>query len=205
MVHSDENGLVLPPKIAPLQVMIVPIQNSDSVLKVAENVEEKLKKEGIEVKIDTSDKSAGFKFAEAEVKGIPLRIEIGKRDLEQEKIVITRRDTREKREISLKEDIVFIVKNIMETMQEEMFSRAKERRDSFTFTCHTLEEVKEQMNKQPGFIHAMWCGEEKCELKMKEIKGTKSRCIVENGERIDECCVVCGKKAKHHVIWGIQY
>ena len=205
MVHSDDNGLILPPKIAPTQVVIVPIQMSENVQKKSEEVKKILEDAGITVDIDQSEKSAGFKFAEAEVNGIPLRIEIGKRDLEDHKIIVTRRDTREKQVVSFEENIGEVVTQILDRMQKEMFFRAKERRDSFTFTCHNLEEVKIQMEKQPGFIHAMWCGDEACENRMKEIKGTKSRCILEDGEKIDTHCVVCGKEAKYHVVWGIQY
>ncbi len=205
MVHSDDNGLVLPPKIAPCQVVIVPIQTSSSVMEQAKEMKKILEEVQISVQIDTSEKSAGFKFAEAEVNGIPLRIEIGERDLKEDKVVVTRRDTREKKEVSLNEDIAGIIKQMLDAMQNEMFKRAQARQEALTFTCHSLEEVKAQMEKQPGFIHAMWCGEEACEAKMKEIKGTKSRCILEDGKRIGDCCVVCGKEAKHHVIWGIQY
>ncbi len=205
MVHSDDNGLVLPPKIAPVQVAIVPIQMTDKVMEKVDEIRKELESVGITVTVDDSDKSAGYKFAEAEVTGIPIRLEIGERDLDQGKLVLTRRDTREKTEVLLSSDIITVVQNEMHTMQDEMFNRAKERRDAFTFTCHNLEEVKCQMEKQPGFIHAMWCGDEACELKMKEIKGTKSRCILEDGEKIDHHCVVCGKEAKYHVVWGIQY
>lgn len=205
MVHSDDNGLVLPPKIAPVQVAIVPIQMTDKVMEKVDALRKELEGVGLTVTVDDTDKSAGFKFAEAEVAGIPLRLEIGERDLEQNKILLARRDTREKKEISLDEDIITAIQDEMHLMQKEMFERAKERRDALTFTCHNLEDVKAQMEKQPGFIHAMWCGDEACEAKMKEIRGTKSRCILENGERIDEHCVVCGKEAKHHVVWGIQY
>lgn len=205
MVHSDDAGLVLPPKIAPQQVMIIPIQMTDTVMQEAKRIETLLKEAGITVSIDCSEKSAGFKFAEAEVKGIPIRLEIGERDLQNGKLVLARRDTKEKQEISLEEDVISVVQKTKDVMQKEMFERARERRDKLTFTCHTFEEVKKQMEKQPGFIHAMWCGDEACELKMKEIRGTKSRCILEDGERIDSSCVVCGKEAKHHVVWGIQY
>ena len=205
MVHSDDNGLVLPPKIAPVQVCIVPIQMTEKVLDEGEKIKKKLEEAGITVTIDKTDKSAGFKFSEAEVSGVPIRIEVGERDLEQDKIVLVRRDTGVKKEVSLDENIEKVIQNEMECMQKEMFDRAKKRTDAFTFTCHHLDEVRNQIEKQPGFIHAMWCGDEACELKMKEINGLKSRCILEDGEKIDEKCVVCGGKAKHHVVWGIQY
>ena len=184
---------------------MIPIQMTEKVLDKMDAIRKELEGVGITVTVDQTEKSAGFKFAEAEVTGIPLRLEIGERDLEQNQIILTRRDTREKKEVSLEEDIITVVQNELRTMQQEMFARAKARRDAFTFTCHHLDEVKAQMDKQPGFIHAMWCGDEACEAKMKEIKGTKSRCILEDGEKIDEHCVVCGKEAKYHVVWGIQY
>ncbi len=205
MVHSDDDGLVLPPNIAPNQVVIIPIGDSDEVNKLTNDVYNKLYDSNISVYIDDSDKSPGFKFAEAEVNGIPVRIEIGSRDLEKGIITITRRDTKEKLEVSKNVDIVKYVKDLMSTIQNDMYNRAKTRRDSMTYEAHSLNEVENIMNKQPGFIKAMWCGSEECELKMKEIRGTKSRCILENAKPIDSKCAICGKDAKDLVVWGIQY
>ena len=205
MVHSDDDGLVLPPNIAPNRVVIIPIGNSDEVKNLVEDTYKKLKENNISCYVDYSDKSPGFKFAEAEVNGIPVRIEIGARDLEKGLITIARRDTKEKYQVDKNIDVVTYIKELMDKMQNDMFERAKLRRDSQTFEAHNLDQVKEIMDNHPGFVKAMWCGDEECELKMKEIRGTKSRCIMENNENIDDKCVVCGKEAKELVVWGIQY
>ena len=205
MVHADDYGLVLPPRIAPKQVVIIPIGNDDEVDNLCKKYSEELTMNGIDCYIDNTDKSPGFKFAEAEVNGIPIRIEIGKRDLENNIITLVRRDTREKIQVHSNVDILTTVKELLETIQKDMYNRALERQNKLTFEAHNMKDIEKILNTQPGFIHAMWCGNEECENKIKEIKGCKSRCIVENGEKIDEKCVCCGKKAKHHVIWGIQY
>ena len=204
MVHSDDNGLVLPPKIAPTQVVLIPIGDSEAVIDATHEIADMLQKNDISIKIDDSNKSPGFKFAEAEVNGIPLRIEIGPRDLDNHKVTIVRRDTREKASYDYDEKLVTVVRDLLEKMQQDMYEKALARRNSLTFEAHTLEEVETIMNKHPGFIKAMWCGDLACEMKMKEIRGTKSRCILEE-KAIDDHCVVCGKKAKHLVMWGIQY
>lgn len=205
MVHSDENGLVLPPKIAPRQVVIVPIGDDEKVLNLSNQILEKLKSAGIVTFADLTEKSPGFKFAEHEVNGIPVRIEIGKRDLENNFITLARRDTREKINVDANCNIVEVVKNLLDDIQNNLYNKALKRRNELTYDCKTLEEVEKIMNTKPGFVRAMWCGEETCELKMKEIRGTKSRCILENEKPISDKCVVCGKKAKHLVVWGIQY
>ena len=205
MVHSDDNGLILPPKIAPRQVVLVPIGKSEQVFELCDKYCKELLDEGITAYVDNSEKSPGFKFAEAEVNGIPVRIEIGERDLAENKITFARRDTREKMTENLDVNVVEYTKNLLNTIQENLYNNALKRREELTYECHKLEEVDEIMNTKPGFIKAMWCGDEECELKMKEIKGTKSRCILENHEHIDDKCIVCGKSAKHLVVWGIQY
>ena len=205
MVHSDDDGLVLPPNIAPTKVAIIPIGNSEEVANLVESIYHKLKENNITAYIDDSEKSPGFKFAEAEVNGIPVRIEVGARDLENGHITVTRRDTKEKYQIDKNTDIVKYVNDLCCTIQNDMYNRALLRRNSQTYECHNLDEVKQVMDIHPGFIRAMWCGDEDCELKMKEIKGTKSRCILEQEKPIDDKCVVCGKSAKHLVVWGIQY
>ena len=205
MVHSDDNGLVLPPKIAPRQVVIVPIGKSEEVMNLANKYCEELQKSGITSYVDNSEKSPGFKFAEAEVNGIPVRIEIGERDLAENKITFARRDTREKLVEDININVVEYTKKLLDTIQKDMYNKALERRISLTYECHNLEEVEKIMNEKPGFVKAMWCGDENCELKMKEIKGTKSRCILEHADPIDDKCIVCGKPAKHLVVWGIQY
>ena len=205
MVHSDDYGLVLPPKIAPKQVVIIPIGKDEKVYELAEKYQKELNKNNITAYIDNTDKTPGFKFAEAEVNGIPVRIEIGSRDLENNNITFVRRDTREKITESLDINIAEYVEKLLETIQKDMYNRALERREALTFEAHNLEEMSNILEKQPGFIHGMWCGDVKCEEKIKEIKGCKSRCIKDELEPIDDKCVCCGKKAKHHVIWGIQY
>ena len=204
MVHSDDYGLVLPPRIAPVQVIIIPIGSSEEVLELVDKYEKLLKDNGISVTKDLSEKSPGFKFAEAEVNGIPLRIEIGERDLKEDKVTFVRRDTREKIVENKDLDVVKYVKELLETIQSDMYNRAVERRDKLTFEAHNLKEMENILNTQPGFIHADWCGDPLCETKIKEIKGCKSRCIT-NEPLIDGKCVCCGKEAKHHVVWGIQY
>ncbi len=205
MVHSDDNGLVLPPKIAPKQVILIPIGDSEDVKRKTDEIYQKLKNANISVTIDESEKSPGFKFAEAEVNGIPVRIEIGARDLKEKKITFARRDTREKMVEDETIDVVSYVKQLLEDIQNNLYHRAYERMQSLTYTCHDLEEVCNIMNTRPGFVKAMWCGDTECEMKMKEINGTKSRCILEKEKPIDDTCIVCGKKAKHLVVWGIQY
>ena len=205
MVHSDDYGLVLPPRIAPKKVVIIPIGNTEDVNNLANDYLIKLKDVGIESYIDNSDKSPGYKFAEAEVNGIPVRIEIGKRDLENNMITLVRRDTREKALVSVECDIVHNVKTLLEDIQRDMYDRALRRREEMTYTATDLEEFENIMNAHPGFIKAMWCGDPKCEERVKEIRGTKSRCIPFEQEKLSDKCVVCGKDANELVIWGIQY
>ena len=204
MVHGDDKGLVLPPKIAPKEVCIVPIRMEDNVLEVANKINSELKEGNITSYVDLSDKSAGFKFAEAEVNGIPVRIEIGPRDLANNEVTLVRRDTSEK--INVKVDEVNAkVKELLNDIQNNLYNKALENQKNKTFYAKTLKDVEDIMNKQPGFVHAHWCGNTECELKMKEIKGTKSRCILESKDYENEKCAVCGKDAKHEVVWGIQY
>ena len=203
MVHGDDNGLILPPKIAPRQVAIIKATNDDETNALAEELNQKLTNANISSYIDLSDKSFGFKLAEAEVNGIPVRIELGKRDLQNNVITISRRDTLEKQQIAIDQNIVEYINELMNEIQNNLYQRAKSRRDSMTYHVKTIEEIKQIMNTQPGFIYAPWCGSEECELKMKEIKGLKSRCITEDNE--NEVCPICEKKSKHIVVWGIQY
>ncbi len=204
MVHSDDRGLVLPPKIAPKQVCIIPIKNDEKLLDISKKINESLLSKGISSYIDYSDKSAGFKFAEAEVNGIPLRIEIGPRDLEKNEVTVVRRDTLEKEIVKLN-DIINVVVQSLDKMQDNLYNRALKNLQDRTYDVTTLKEIEDIMNNKPGFVNAYWCGDSECEVKMKEIKGTKSRCIIESKDYEDEKCVVCGKDAKHKVVWGIQY
>lgn len=204
MVHSDDNGLVLPPKIAPKQVAIIPIGKGEQVFNVSDNYKEMLNKSGITAYVDKTEKSPGFKFAEAEVNGIPVRVEVGMRDLDAGTITLVRRDTGEKIQVSKDCDLVSVVNELMEKIQNNLLEKATKRRDELTFECKNLDEVIEQINKQPGFIKAEWCGCQECELKMKEYRGIKSRCIIDENIQNGKC-VVCGRPSKFNVMWGIQY
>ncbi len=204
MVHSDDYGLVLPPRVAPIEAIIIPIGTSDEVNNLVNEFNDKLNKNNITTKVDLSEKSPGFKFAEAEVNGIPVRIEIGERDLKEGKITVARRDTREKMIIEKDVDIVKYVSELLETIQKDMYEKAVERRDKLTFTAKNLDDIKNILDTQPGFIHADWCGDAACEEKLKEFKGCRSRCILPES-LVTGKCVCCGKEAKHHVLWGIQY
>ena len=205
MVHADDYGLVLPPRIAPKQVVIIPIgKDAPEVDELVNKINQELNSNNIVSYIDNSEKSPGFKFAEAEVNGIPVRIEIGARDLANGTVTIARRDTREKMVINKDELTVDFVCSLLETIQKDMYNRAIERRDKLTFTAKTYEDMRNILNTQPGFIHADWCGDVNCENKIKELKGCKSRCITDE-PLITGKCVCCGKEAKYHVIWGIQY
>ena len=201
MVHSDDFGLVLPPKIAPKQVVIVPIGNVEEKVNT---VYEALKKADISVYVDRSNKSPGFKFKEAEVNGVPVRIEIGERDLKNNIYTIARRDTQEKMTISTEADIVSYVKSLMDEIQRNLYNRAKNRRDSMTYEVETVEEMKNIIENTPGFIIADWCGNQECESSLKAINGLKSRCILED-EKPTHKCVVCGSDSKYRAVWGIQY
>ena len=203
MVHGDDNGLVLPPKLAPVQVMIVPImQKKEGVLDKAFELKEALLK--FRVKVDDTDKSPGFKFAEQEMRGIPVRVEIGPKDIQANQAVIVRRDTGEKIIVSLNE-IVAKITELLQTIQTDMFERAKERRDSSISTAVNYEEFQDAVKNRQGFIKAMWCGNQACEDKIKEDTTATSRCMPFEQEQLSEVCVCCGKAAKHMVYWGKAY
>ncbi len=203
MVHGDDSGLVLPPRIAPTQIMIIPInQNKEGVLDKAYELKEKLS--GFKVKVDDSDKSPGWKFSEQEMRGIPIRIEIGPKDIEANQAVIVRRDTREKLVVSL-DDITARAGEVLETMQSDMLERARKHRDSHTYTAVTLEEFEKIIAEKPGFVKAMWCQDEACEKEIKEKTGATSRCMPFEQEHIGDTCVCCGKPAKVMAYWGKAY
>ena len=203
MVHGDDSGLVLPPKVAPVQVMIVPIQQKkEGVLDTAYALRDRLG--AFRVKVDDSDKSPGWKFAEQEMRGIPIRVEIGPKDIEAGKCVICRRDTREKTEVSL-EELPGKVDEILETMQKEMLERARTHRDSHTYAATNMEELEEILNSKPGFVKAMWCGDQACEDEIKEKFAATSRCMPFEQEQISDRCVCCGRPAKKMVYWGRAY
>ena len=200
MVHGDDRGLVLPPKIAPFKVMIIPIGD------VSEKLEElkmTLKNADITYKVDDSNKTPGFKFAEAEVKGYPIRIELGKRDLENDMVTIVRRDTLEKIYVSF-DNIVNEVTRLLEVIQKDMFDKAKVRRDSMIYDAKNYDELLDIAKNKRGFVKINWCGSEECENKIKEDTAMKSRCLIED-ESVTGPCTVCGKKAITRLYVGKQY
>ena len=204
MVHGDNSGLVLPPRIAPTQVMIIPIAaHKAGVMEKANELKEKLI-DRYRIKLDDSDKNPGWKFSEQEMRGIPLRIEIGPKDIEANQVVVVRRDTREKIIVSI-DEIETKIGEILEKMQSDMFERAKKHRDSHISVAKTYDEFKDAVANKPGFIKAMWCGDEACELKIKEDTTATSRCMPFEQEKISDVCVCCGKPAKKMVYWGKAY
>ncbi len=206
MVHGDDNGLVLPPKIAPIQVVIVPIAaHKGGVIEKAKELEAKLKAKGLRVKVDDSDNSPGWKFAEYEMKGVPVRLEIGPKDIEKDQCVLVRRDNREKVFTPLAE-LEQTVENTLQAVHDGLYQKALENLKEKTHTALTYEEFLDISKNQGGFIKAMWCGESACEDKIKdETGGVKSRCIPFHEEHLADTCVCCGKPAKHMVYWGKQY
>lgn len=205
MVHGDDSGLVLPPAVAPTQIMVIPIaQHKEGVLEKAAELKDRLTKAGFSVKVDDTDKSPGWKFSEQEIKGIPMRIEIGPKDIEANQAVIVRRDTREKIVVSLSE-VEEKVKEILGAMQVEMLERARKHRDSHTYTAQNYEQFKDIAANKQGFIKAMWCGDRACEEKIKEETGATSRCMPFEQEKISDTCCCCGKPAKTMVYWGKAY
>ncbi len=204
MVHGDDNGLVLPPKIAPTQVIIVPIMmNKPGVQEKALELNELLGK-NLRVKTDLSDHTPGWKFSEYEMKGVPLRLEIGPKDIEKNQAVLVRRDTGEKEFVSL-DDIESRVNALMDEIQANLLEKARISRDSKTYSAKTMEEFEKTLDETPGFVKAMWCGDRACEDEIKEKTGATSRCIPFEQEEISDTCICCGKKAKKMVYWGRAY
>lgn len=205
MVHGDDNGLVLPPRVAPVQVVIVPIrQQQEGVLDKATEIKGALAGKGMRVKIDDTDKSPGWKFAEAEMRGIPVRVEIGPKDIEAGKAVLARRDTGEKTECAI-EALPETIEKLLDTIQKDMLEKARERRDSQTYTAKTKEEFDKLFAEKSGFVKAMWCGDVECENKIKEEMSVTSRCMPFEQEKIADTCVCCGRPAKKLVYWGRAY
>lgn len=203
MVHGDDRGLVLPPKIAPIQIAIIPIQQKkEGVLEKAAQLKDMLS--GFRVKVDDTDKSPGWKFSEQEMRGIPLRIEIGPKDIEAGQCVVVRRDNGEKTTILI-DELSVKVTEILNTMQKDMLERARAHRDAHTYTAVTYDEFKETVAKKPGFIKAMWCGDEACELQIKDETTATSRCMPFEQEQLSEKCVCCGRPAAKMVFWGKAY
>lgn len=208
MVHGDNSGLVLPPRVAPTQVMIVPIQQKkEGVLDKAYELKERLSKahdSNLRVKVDDSDKSPGWKFSECEMRGVPVRVEIGPKDIEAGKCVLVRRDTREKIECSL-DDVETEVLKLLDLMQVEMLERAREHRDQHTYVAKTMDEFEKIFNEKSGFVKAMWCGNRECEDIIKEKLAVTSRCMPFEQENLADTCVCCGKPATKMVYWGRAY
>jgi prolyl-tRNA synthetase, family I len=206
MVHGDDSGLILPPRIAPTQAMIIPIaMHKDGVKEKANELLEKLNNTNIRTKIDLSDKTPGWKFSKQEMLGIPVRIEIGPRDIENNEAVIVRRDTREKITVSL-DEIDTKLKELFETIQSDMFNKAKNYLDAHVYEATILDEMTKLFNEKQGFIKAMWCGNEECEDEIKYATGgASSRCIPFKEEKLSEKCVCCSKEAKHMVYFGKSY
>ena len=205
MVHGDDSGLKLPPRIAPVQVMIVPIQmEKEEVVSKAKEILERLKKHGIRCKIDLTDKRPGYKFSEQEMRGIPLRIEIGARDIENNVAVLARRDNGEKLSASL-DNIEEEVSKTLDNIQSSMLDVASKFLDSHMSVAKSTDEILNHLRENPGFVKAMWCGDRECEDKLKDLDGITSRCMPFEQEHLDDKCAICGKPAKHMVIWGKAY
>lgn len=205
MSHGDNNGLVLPPDVAPIQVIIVPIaQHKEGVLDKAYELRDRLAKQ-FRVKVDSSDNSAGWKFAEYEMKGVPIRLEIGPKDIENNQCVLVRRDNREKIFVSL-DNLEEGLTSTLNAYAEAIYNKALENVKNRSYACTSIDEINEKLAANgDGFVKAMWCGEEECEDKVKELTGVGSRCIPFEQENLSETCVCCGKPAKHMVYWGKAY
>ncbi len=205
MVHGDNSGLVLPPKVAPIQLAVIPIQQKkEGVLDKAYELSARLKNTGIRVKVDDTDKTPGFKFAEAEMRGYPLRLEIGPKDIEAGKCVLCRRDTREKIEVAL-DEVEAKVAELLETIHNDMLERARAHREEHTYVAHNYAEFEKLFTEKTGFVKAMWCEEQACEDQIKEKLSVTSRCMPFEQEQLADTCVCCGKPAKKMVYWGKAY
>ncbi len=207
MTHGDNNGLVLPPSVAPVQVVIVPVAtHKEGVLEAAKAAYDRLITAGIRVKLDDSDNSPGWKFAEYEMKGVPVRIEIGPRDLEQNQCVMVTRHNREKTFVSL-DELELATSDRLCAVHDGLYTKALENRTNRTFECKNTDEINEVLKNGDGFVKAAWCGSEECEDKVKELTGVGSRCLPFGEQNIsdDAVCVCCGKKAKHNVLWARAY
>ncbi len=204
MTHGDNSGLVLPPAIAPTQVMVIPIaQHKEGVIDKAEEIYQRLQKI-VRCGIDISDQSPGWKFAEYEMRGIPLRLEIGPRDIENNACVLARRDNGEKITASL-DELESVIPQLLEDITKSMYEKALKRREEMTYDAETMDEIKEIASTKPGFIRAMWCGDEECELKLKEDCDISSRCMPLDQQGQEGKCVCCGKPATKLVYWGKAY
>ena len=205
MTHGDDNGLVLPPAVAPIQVVIIPVaQHKDGVLEKANELKALLSK-NFRVKLDDSDNSPGWKYSEYEMKGVPVRLEIGPRDIEAGQCVLVTRHNREKAVVSL-DNLEAEIENKLKEVHDGLWQKAYENRERRTYKCTSMDEIKAAISENgDGFVKAMWCGDEACEDKVKEETGVGSRCIPFDQENISDTCVCCGKPAKHMVMWGNAY
>ena len=205
MTHGDNNGLVLPPKVAPIQVIIVPVaQHKPGVVEKATELYDALNAAGIRVKMDVSDNSLGWKCAQWEMKGVPLRIEIGPRDIENGQCVAVRRDNGEKTTVAISE-LTAAVPGLLDAVHHGLYEKAKANLDSHIFPAFSLEEAKALQAEHGGFIKTMWCGDVECELAMKEKAGMTSRCIPFAQEHLSDVCPICGRPAKEMIYWGVAY
>ena len=204
MTHGDDNGLVLPPAVAPIQVVIIPVaMHKEGVLEENTALYNRLK-DKFRTKLDDSDNSPGWKFAEYEMRGVPVRIEMGPRDIENGECVIVTRYNMEKTVVKL-ENIEEVLETMMKDIHDGMYKKALENRERRTYSCTSIDEIKEALTHGDGLVKAMWCGDEACEDKVKELTGVGSRCIPFDQEHLSDTCVCCGKPAKHMVYWGIAY
>lgn len=204
MTHGDNDGLVLPPAIAPIQVIVLPIaQHKPGVLEKARELQERLKKT-FRVRIDDSDQSPGWKFAQYEMKGVPLRLEIGPKDIEKGQCVLVRRHDREKIFVPL-DQLEQAITEQLACVRQGIYEKAFSRRQEMTYTATTMDELKEIADNKPGLVKAMWCGELACEEAIREQAGLTSRCMPFEQETIADTCVCCGKPAKSMVYWGKAY
>ncbi len=205
MTHGDNRGLVLPPRVAPIQVMVIPVaQHKEGVLEANRAVLSRLQNAGFRAKMDDSDQSPGWKFAEYEMKGVPLRLELGPKDVEKNQCVLVRRDSGEKSFVSL-DGIEETVGAMLDAIHTGLYERAKKNLEENTYPAFSLEEAKAIQAEKGGFVKTMWCGDVHCEEKMKEVAGMSSRCIPFEQEHLADTCAICGKPAKHMVYWGIAY
>ncbi len=205
MVHGDDSGLVLPPKIAPIQIVIIPIAaHKEGVIEKADEIAKLLKK-NFRVFVDKSDNSPGWKFSQYEMKGVPLRLEIGPKDIEKNQCVLVRRDNGEKIFVS-QDNLEEEAEKALDAVHKGLYCKALKNLEEKTYTALTYEEFLDTAKNNPGFIKAMWCGDAACEEKIKnDTGGVKSRCIPFEEEHLSDVCVCCGKPAKHQVYWGKQY
>ena len=204
MTHGDDEGLILPPAVAPYQVVIVPVAaHKPGVMEKAEELRARLAK-FCRVKLDASDNSPGWKFAQWEMKGVPLRLEIGPKDIEKGQCVLVRRTDREKLFTPL-EELETVIPQQLQAVGKALYARAQENRAARTFSATTMDEVVDIASRESGYIKTMWCGDEACEDMMKEKAGLSSRCMPFEQEHLADVCPCCGKPAKAMVVWGKAY